>query len=48
MIADSEKHFRDFAVKSGEMWEFIGQSEGVLQQSLGQMNTINGWLTRDD
>ena len=40
MIADIEKHFGDFAVKSGEMRELIGQSEGVLQQSLGQMNTL--------
>ena len=34
MIADIEKHFSDFAVKSGEMREFIGQSETVLQQSI--------------
>ena len=40
MIVDIEKHFRDFAVKSGGMREFVGQSEVVLQQSLGQMNTL--------
>ena len=40
MIADIEKHSRDFAVKSGEMRELIGQSESVLQQSLDQTSTI--------
>ena len=40
MIADIEKHFGDFATKSGEMRELFGQSEGLLQQSFGQMNTI--------
>ena len=40
MIDDIEMHFSDFAVKSGEMRDLIVQSEGVLQQSIGQMNTI--------
>ena len=40
MIADIEKSFDEFREKSSEMRELIGTSEGVLQTSLGQMNTL--------
>ena len=40
MIGEIEAHFRDFATKSGEMKELIGQSGSVLQQSITRMNQI--------